>query len=105
MHMQYCIKLDIGIVMSAFLVRWQMEEEFKNAIINLSDFPFCKKTGNSWDNGKELGFSGCYLLLWGMYLCQFYHRLITNRYCTKIIPWRPSKLTAYSHSIQGVNTV
>ena len=43
--MQYCIKLDIGKAMSAFLVRWQMEEEFKNTIIYLSDFPFCKKTG------------------------------------------------------------
>ena len=68
MHMQYCIKLDIGKVMSAFLVRWQMEEELKNTIIHLGDFTFSKKTDNSWDNGKELGFSGCCLLLWGMYL-------------------------------------
>jgi len=45
MHMQYCIRLDIGKAMSAFLVRWQIEEEFKNAIINLDDFTFLNKTG------------------------------------------------------------
>jgi len=49
MHMQYCIKLDVGKAMSAFLVRWQMEEEFKNTIIHLGDFTFLK------ENCKTLG--------------------------------------------------
>ena len=43
--MQYSIKLDVGKAMSAILVRWQMEEEFKNTIFHLGDFPFSKKTG------------------------------------------------------------
>ena len=46
MHMQYCIKLDVGKAMSAFLVILQMEEEFKNTIIHLGFFK---------ENWKTLG--------------------------------------------------
>ena len=41
MHLQYCnIKLDVGTAMNVFLMKWQIEEKFKNIIIHLGDLNF-----------------------------------------------------------------
>ena len=38
MHLQYCnIKLDVGTTMNVFLMKWQIEEKFKNIIIHMGD--------------------------------------------------------------------
>ena len=64
MHLQYCnIKLDVGIgtAMNVFLMKWQIEEKFKNIIIHLGNLNFLKE---NWEIlGIMMKNSGCCLSL------------------------------------------